>query len=1349
VGSASGAVPDLFWKIPEDGKPGSGTGQFRNPDSIAVDSDSGHLFVADQSNGRIVELTAWGEFVKAWGWGVVASGPGNEPPQNERQRLTVSATGGTYRLVFFNLTNDATTSTQPTVAIGHDWPASDPGTPGSVDSVEEALEELPTLAAQPGSVNVTGGPGDATGSAPYVIEFVGAFADTDVPTLGVRESTLSGGGASAVTTTLQSGGSFEICVPANGDVCTKGQQGGNHPGQLQNLTGGIAVDAADNVYVFEAFNNVDNFGAPLNGEGPAFRVQKFDSGGNFLAMWGGDVNKTKVGEGGTEAERNLCTKTQVEGGDVCGIGVPGTGKGQFGPGFAFHAKIAVGPTGSIFIGDIERIQEFTPAGAFVGELKVPGEEIQALAMDGSGNFYVTFRGNVSFPKSDVRKLVPSGESVTEAMSFAAGTPLEVAVDGANNVYIVRSQGGPGERDKVIAYDESGSLLIGINDHFAETGDPLSGLATGEACGVSGANVYVSYGTGYLSAYGPAPVDLETCPPPLVAPTIGRQFASGVGVDNASVGVIINPQFWADTRFYVEYGTGECSQGECDKTKPVPPGALLTSQVTQQPLRAEAIVLSGLLPNTTYHYRFVAESTGGGPVFGIDPDGGGVEEPDFENGLEGTFETHAKPGSGADPCPNASFRTGASARLPDCRAYEMVSPVDKENGDIVVLERGGSIHASMALNQSSADGERLTYSSYRAFGDAETAPFTSTYLATRDSGAGWSSHGISPPRGRLLWEVPAAGDVQFRGFTDDLCESWLIHEADNQLEAGAPAGFANVYRRDNCGVNEGEYDALIPVAPPELPAADFIPDLQGTSADGSRALFRVRDQLTEDAVPCSVPGDLSTCKHQLYEALPDGNIRFVCILPGGESAPNGCSAGSASGKIQNDGRSHAVSHAISADGSRIFWSDKPASVGRIFVRIGGQITVPVSEVGEEESGMVGVGSQYWTAAADGSVAIFSPGEVTKKSQLDLYEFNVDEGETTKIAGKVYGLLGASADAKRIYLVSGETLDAGATANEPNLFLYEAGESGGFTFIGTLSDTDAIPDDTISYSPVTPKPKNHVAQVSEDGLHVAFMSTASLTGYDNKAADSGETYAEVFLYDAVEDELLCVSCNPTGALPTGRDIGGGTIAAAQIPVSQTQLYPLARVLLENGNRVLFESFEALEAADTNGRKDVYQWEALGEGPPQDACTEGSPTFSEQAAGCVDLISSGTSEEDSSVVDVSANGNDIFFATAASLLAQDPDLVDIYDARVGGGFPSPPSTPPFCEGEACQAPPPPPPAVVPSSSTYEGPGNPPRKTGRRCPKGKHKVKVKGKVRCVPNKKKGSKKKNGKRAGRSGAGR
>jgi hypothetical protein len=64
--SAAPAPKTLWQSCPG----GTEAGQCSIPRGIAADPASGHLFIADQTNRRMVELTAWGEFVKAWGWGV-------------------------------------------------------------------------------------------------------------------------------------------------------------------------------------------------------------------------------------------------------------------------------------------------------------------------------------------------------------------------------------------------------------------------------------------------------------------------------------------------------------------------------------------------------------------------------------------------------------------------------------------------------------------------------------------------------------------------------------------------------------------------------------------------------------------------------------------------------------------------------------------------------------------------------------------------------------------------------------------------------------------------------------------------------------------------------------------------------------------------------------------------------------------------------------------------------------------------------------------------------------------------------------------------------------------------------
>ena len=259
--------------------------------------------------------------------------------------------------------------------------------------------------------------------------------------------------------------------------------------------------------------------------------------------------------------------------------------------------------------------------------------------------------------------------------------------------------------------------------------------------------------------------------------------------------------------------------------------------------------------------------------------------------------------------------------------------------------------------------------------------------------------------------------------------------------------------------------------------------------------------------------------------------------------------------------------------------------------------------------------------------------------------------------------------------------------------------------------------------------------------------SLTGADNTDADSGEADAEVYLYDAEaeggEGKLRCPSCIASGARPAGRNIGSDANpywAAAQIPAAANQL-SAPRVLSANGSRLFFESFDALLSTDTNSRQDVYQWESAGTGN----CAEGVPGYRSALAGCLNLISSGQSPQDSQLVDSSASGADVFFKTASSLLAQDPGLIDIYDARVGGGFAPPPAPPAECEGESCQGPAAAPVPPTPASETYLGPANPRHsKAAKKCAKGKHKVKRNGKVRCVKKKKGKRQRKSSKRHSR-----
>jgi hypothetical protein len=947
----------------------------------------------------------------------------------------------------------------------------------------------------------------------------------------------------------------------------------------------------------------------------------------------------------------------------------------------------------VYLGEKDRIQVFKPDGSFErvipfeGELGfLAGKTFFNLTSDSGGNLYLTVAG-----VNKVVKLNPLGEPAAPDF-FPLEVPFAVAVDQAGNLFATNGFG----RTAVFAPD--GTLLSAPSEAF---GAGVTSLETNSGCEIDGSDLIALSSS--LAAYGPPP-DPDVCPPPVEPPTISRQFASSVSTDSAEVKAAINPHFWPDTSFYVEYGTSKCSEGGCTSSEPAGSSeVVLTDQVVDDALISEGVELPGLAPSTGYHFRFVAKSSGGGPVVGA----------------EGSFRTFAEIPP-PESCPNGAFRTGAAAFLANCRAYEMVSPVDKAGGEIFTLFNSRNERAS--LNQSSLDGERITYSSYRAFAEPEGAPATIQYLATRD-GSGWSTRAISPPRGTPHLKAGPTLETQFRAFSGDLCSAWLVHDTDPPLVAGAPEDFANLYKTDVCAEPRA-YDLLTTSAPPpgeQIPIAYRI-GVQGLSADGTHTVFRASGKLTASAA--------SGANYQCYESF-GGKLKLVSVLPSGLANPTQCSIGNA--YDAESAHTAQLHNAVSEDGSKIYWTAglvEAVEKGRIYLRVNGKgPTLAVSEEGEALSGTSGE-SNYWTASPDGSRAIFSTGNQFA-GKADLYEYRLEDKSTHPIAGEVRGYLGSSEDASVIYLASEEALSGpnaegdSPETGEANLYRYEAADES-FHFIGILSDVDARVEAGASAlaNPVS----RHFARVGEDGRVAVFMSTAPLTGFDNTDAGSEEADAEVFRYDAAanngEGQLLCLSCHPGGIAPSGREMKFGEEplgirAAAQIPPWETPL-TAPRVLPEEGARVLFESYEGLVPRDTNNKNDVYQWSEAGAGD----CEEESPDYSPPNGGCLALISAGDSSRDSELIDASPSGRDVFFTTASSLVGQDPGLIDLYDAREGGGFPVPPAPIEPCEGEErpCQTPGPAPGDVIPASR-QPGPGNVRPKP--RCHKGK--VYSKKKKRCV----------------------
>jgi hypothetical protein len=1117
---------------------------------------------------------------------------------------------------------------------------------------------------------------------------------------------------------------FETCTATS--TCQAGVAGSG-PGQFDRPDA-IAVNSAGDLYVAESTNH---------------RVQKFDSDGNFLLMFGDGVDATSGGD--------VCTAAS---GDTCQAGTAGSGPGQFGLAspIGYEGQLAGSPSdGSVFVGEKERIQKFDPNGAYEETIAMPaGKNVEAITTDAS-KLYVVFEDE---PRV-VHTLEPGGPSASflePSFTVPTGFIYALTPNPAGGLYATIES-------RAFEFDPSGVVVSSFD--LSSDGSVLWGIGTGSACGPT--DVYTAHFAngsppfylhlGYFNVFG-APPNSATCPQPPAPPTITDSFVASVDTEEAELKAKINPNFWADTTYYLEYGTAPCSGGGCDQQQPTAPGETLTSQVIKSPQAVE-VTLSNLTPDTTYHYRFVAQSSGGGPVRGI---GGKVGL----DGAEGTFHTYAPPDPPNITCTNQAFRSETpSALLPDCRAYEMVSPLAKGGDDLTDPGTLRCFSCAARIDQARPDGSALTFSAARPFANPTAAPNSNQYLSMRDPASGWQTRNISPPTAAVNFYNFNAVETPFQAFSPDLCEAYYWQMADVALTPGDQPGYADLYRVDTCQAPLG-YQLLTSSAPiGNQPVANriesYFPLVQGSSADGSRTVLLANAKLTPNA--SSVAGEIHQGPvFQLY--LQDGKgLRLASVLPDGSASGSESTVGNGV-KIGNvEFRQQRGAHPVSTDGTRIFWSSQVGASGlqarvRLFLRINadqaqskftaGKCSEPAKActlaVSESVEPGVHNNARFWAATPDGSKALFSFDSSGGSHDGELYSYDVATQTSTLIAsglsdfpgsmGVGSAVLGTSEDLSKVYFLSSDALAPGASAGQQNLYLYEEGE--GIRLIA--SGTEARPVLEYSLYRTSGYPYFGRFRVSADGERLAFVSTASLSGYDNADSVDGKPATEVFLYDASANsgagELLCVSCNPSSSRPQAEKIpianGAFEYINALIPGSEYAQHS-SRVLSAGGDRLFFESVDPLLPTDENNARDVYEWEKVGSGD----CKEENADYFQSNGGCLSLISTGQSPRDAQFIDASADGTDVFFKSAERLYGADTDtLIDIYDARAGGGFAAPvPPAPPCdpntgaCEGAGSSAPQ----NTGAGSAAFQGPGNTTANPAKGCPKGKRKVTHRGKARCV----------------------
>jgi sugar lactone lactonase YvrE len=576
---------------------------------------------------------------------------------------------------------------------------------------------------------------------------------------------------------------------------------------------------------------------------------------------------------------------------------------------ASYTSVAVrGKNGRIFAYDNDlshrRIIAFNPAGTeslfevdgadtVVGAFNAAG---LAIGIDqASGHIYAS---DVSGTHNVVDEFDAAGEFVTEITHtppFGSGevakpSSLVIAPAGspkAGNVYLVSNVGASG---KVSAF---GPLTYGYKLTVAKAGTGTGTVVSAPAGIDCGSTCETSFGEGTEVTLTATPDDSSKlkawsgcdsepggdCTVALNAahtvtatfsskPSVSGEAASQAGTTSATLSAQVNPG-GEPTTYHFEYGIGAYDHSTPES---LPVGSDFSSHSATRSI-------TGLTPGGHYQFRLVATNALGATT-----------------GAGGQFVTYTEaPTFG--PCANDVLRAGAGTRLPDCRAYEQVSPVDKNGAD--VIGKKGRVQASVAV-----DG--ITFFALGGIPGGVGAQQFPMFLAHRDGGR-WSTQGLLPP-------ASLGPQASVLGWLPDLSQAFSV--------AGDEIGTVNkLFSRDSA---DGSFTAI---------TADGFGVPVGASVDGSRALIQgsPSDQLTPDAAPGKQNlflWDRATNHLSLAGVLPDSSCGSPPCVPVEGSL---VSRGGDEKVASLAGDYPLEEHALSSDGDRAWFTD--GADGQLYLREG--------------------------------------------------------------------------------------------------------------------------------------------------------------------------------------------------------------------------------------------------------------------------------------------------------------------------------------------------------------------------------------------------------------------------------
>ncbi len=641
----------------------------------------------------------------------------------------------------------------------------------------------------------------------------------------------------------------------------------------------------------------------------------------------------------------------------------------------------------------------------------------------------------------------------EASSVPAGdfgTGLSIAVDEGNgNVFVL-----DGENCNLYEFEEDGTYLQTISAFFLQC---IPGLEIGVDNGPTSPNgklseeadegrfLYVpSNRTGighsyafYVSSVGP--------------PEVLSTAATDVSEDEAVLRAQIDPNN-LETTYAFEYKV----EGAASWT-PAGEGTLPVGN-TDVEVSASA---TGLSSGTHYEFRVIATNEEG------------TDE------AEGSFATYPSLATEPTPCPNALLRSGPSALLPDCRAYELVSPANTNARAPVGVGRQGGIFTT---RQVSPAGDKIPFrvegGSLPGLGGTG-ALLGDPYLATRTS-AGWSTTytgplgseatdigagATSPDQDHSFWQAAGKGSAVLGGTT-----AYVRY----------PDGHSDLLGQGSLGIDPESTGRLL------SEGGGHIVFVTGAFASTSTAV-----QLEPEAAPDGTAA--------IYDRTPDGTTHVVSIKPGEAPFGAGENAGYQGASLDGEG---------------------------IAFKVGSTLYLRYDN---EESFAIGAGVGV-AGVAEGGNRIFyvEGGDLLRFDALAPEGERVTDFSTT---GDVTPVT-VSADGSTAYFVSPSVLGGtnppgdSAQAGEENLYRSVEGQ---IDFLATVTERDV--DGELIASEVSDglglwaaasgvgSLGRAPARSTPDGSVFLFKSRAALTDYDP------EGQAQIYRY--ATGELECLSCISTGA------------------------------------------------------------------------------------------------------------------------------------------------------------------------------------------------------------------------------